>query len=62
MSTKNFKSVNECVDMEASRHWYKQPELPLLSDVAEMVCQRRSVKRLRNCFMWSRSPLLATSR
>ena len=42
-STKNFKSVNDCVDIEASRQWYKQPELPLLPDVAEMACQRREL-------------------
>jgi hypothetical protein len=39
--SRNFLSVNDCVDTEASTSVYKRPFLPLLPDIAEMACQQR---------------------
>jgi len=36
--SRNFRSVNDCVDSEASATMYKRPSLPLLPDIAEMAC------------------------
>ena len=40
-SSRNFVSVNDCVDTDASKVTYRKPYLPLLPDIAEMACQRR---------------------
>ena len=39
--SRNFRSVNDCVDSEASVTTYKRPSLPLLPDIAEMACRQR---------------------
>jgi hypothetical protein len=40
-SSRNFVSVNDCVDTDASKGTYRMPYLPLLPDIAEMACRRR---------------------
>lgn len=42
-ATKSFPSVNESVDIPASTAFYPRNDLPLLPDVAEMICRQRDL-------------------
>lgn len=39
VKSRNFPSVNESVDLEASDGYYPMPTLPLMPDIAEMACR-----------------------
>ncbi len=39
--SRNYESVNECVDTQSSEAIYRKPSLPLLPDIAEMACSQR---------------------